>query len=246
MGARAQGMGYASSCLSDVWSLTNNVAGLAKIKSAVGAVSYDAVPSFESFNRMAAAIALPFRTFAVGASVFRFGDDLYNEQILSLGISNTFGLASLGVKMNYIQYRAEGVEPYGAFTVSFGGIAALTPDLSFGAHIVNINQPIVHHVTGERIPTRLVAGMAFTLSEKLVAAAEIEKDLRHTPTLKAGIEYQPVKKIAFRSGVNLHPESAFFGLGFKIRKLDLDYSLQYKHIFGLSHHAAVTFPLSRK
>ena len=245
MGARAHGMGYASGCLSDVWALNNNIAGLAKTEHPAVAFSYHAIPSFKFFNRMAAVFALPVKSGAAGAGVFRFGDDLYNEQILSLGFANRFGLASLGVKLNYIQYHAEGMGTSAAFTASFGGIAALTPQLSFAAHIVNINQPVINELTDERIPTRLLAGVAFEPSEKLILAGEIEKDLEHSPTLKAGLEYLVFKKIAFRTGFSLNPEAGFFGLGFKSRKFDLDYAMQFNDPFGLSHEATVIYQFRR-
>ena len=241
MGARANGMANASSCLYDVWALTGNVAGLAKVDRPSIACSYHAIPSAKFFNRLAAVFALPLKTGVAAASAFRFGDDLYQEQSLSLGYANTFGLASLGLKVNYLQYRAAGVGTHAVFTASFGGIARLTPRLSFGAHIVNINQPIIHALTGERIPTRLITGVAFQPSEKLIATGEIEKEPGHPPTWKSAVEYQVFEKITFRTGYNLHPEAAFFGLGFTFRKFDLGYALQWNDPFGLSHQATVTF-----
>ncbi|MEX2235320.1 MAG: hypothetical protein WD824_24365 [Cyclobacteriaceae bacterium] len=244
MGARAHGMGHSSSCLSDIWSLNNNIAGLAKTDRAGAAFSYHAIPTAKFFNRMAAVLSIPVKSGAAGVSLFRFGDDLYNEQVFSMGFANTFGLASLGLKLNYIQYHAEGLGTNTAFTASFGGMATLTPELLLGAHIVNVNQPIINELTEERLPTRLVAGIAFK-SDKLILAAEIEKDLHYSPTLKSGLEYQIFKKIAFRTGFNLNPESGFFGLGFKSRRFDLDYSLQFNDPLGLSHQATVACQFKR-
>ena len=240
MGARAQAMGYASACLFDTWALHNNIAGLSKIKRATGAFSYHAIPSAKFFNRIAAGFSLPVKPGAAGVGVFRFGDDLYNEQVLSAGFANSFGLASLGFKVNYLQYRAEGFDPHTAFTVDFGGIATLTPQLSFGAYVVNINQPRINRLTGERIPTRLMAGIAFSPSETLIVAAEIEKDLYRDAVLKAGFEYLAFKKVSFRSGFNLGPQAGFVGLGFKTRRFQIDYSVQGSHAFGVSHEATVT------
>lgn len=240
MGARAHGMGYSSACLEDVWSMTNNVAALAKVKTSSAAFSYHSLPSFTPFDRMSGIIALPLFGGVAGGSVFRFGDDLYNEQILSLGFANTFGLASLGFNLNYIQYRAEGLESVGAFTASFGGLATITSQLSFGAYIMNINQPVINELTRERIPTRLTAGFGLKISDKVFVASEVEKDLQQAPVVKGGFEYRPFGKIAFRTGFNLQPQAAFFGLGFKVRKFDLDYALQSNRAVGWSHEASIT------
>lgn len=242
MGARSQGIGYASGCVEDVWAMTNNIAGLANGRAPVAAVSYNALPSFTPFNRMAAVFALPLLSGNAGVSAFRFGDDLYAEQTLSLGYADRFGLASLGVKLNYLEYRAEGFTATRALTLSFGGIATITPDLLFGAHIVNVNQPIVNELTGERAPTILFAGIAAKLSEKLMVAAELEKHLQHMPVAKAGFEYKAHRKITFRTGFNLNPQAGFLGLGFNVKRFDLDYAMQLTHAFGLSHQATVTIP----
>ncbi len=245
MGARAQGMGNASACLSDVWAITNNVAGLAGIKSPEVAASYHAVPFFTPFNRMAAVTGIPLKSGVLGASMFRFGDDLYSEQILSVAFANTYGLASLGLKANVLQFRAEGLETRTTFSLSFGGIATLTPELSLGAHIVNINQPVINELTEERLPTLLTAGIALKLSNQLVTAIEIEKDLSHSPVMKAGIEYKVFEKISFRTGFNLHPQSGFFGIGCSVRKFDLSYAMQLADAIGLSHQASVGFVFQR-
>ncbi|MDZ7646337.1 MAG: hypothetical protein U5K54_03660 [Cytophagales bacterium] len=57
-----------------------------------------------------------------------------------LGFGNKFGIASLGVKANYIQYQADGFGTYGAVSIDFGGLAELTDQLSIGAYITNLNQ----------------------------------------------------------------------------------------------------------
>lgn len=241
MGARAEGMGNASSCNGDVWSMTNNIAGLARTQGAAAGFSYHAIPSAPFFNRMAAVFALPVKPGVAGIGVYRFGDDLYNEQVLSAGFANTFGLASLGVRLNYLQYQTQGVGTTSVLTVSFGGIATITPQLLFGAHILNINQPVIDESTEERAPTKLHAAVSFVPSGKLTVTAEVEKDLRYRAMLKAGIEYEAFKKLAFRTGFNLHPEAGYFGLGFKLRKFGLDYALQLNHAFGLTHQATVTY-----
>lgn len=232
-------MADASSCLSDVWALANNVAGLAKMDHPAAGFSYQAVPSFKFFNRMAAAFVVPFEKGAAGVGLFRFGDDLYNEQIVSLGCANQFGLASIGLKVNCLQYRAQGLETTTAITVSFGGQAELTPHLSFGAHIVNINQPVINDWSGERVPTRVAAGIAFTPTSRVIVASELEKDLQYPATWKSGVEYQAFRKIAFRTGFNLHPQKGFFGFGFKSRRFYLDYALQFSDALGVSHQASV-------
>lgn len=242
MGARSSGMGHASSCLTDEWSVFNNIGGLAKLTTLSAAFTYDAHPSFSPFNKTAAVFAVPLKKFGTaGLGIYRFGDKVYSEQILTTGFSSTFGLASLGIKLNYIQYNAAGFGRKGVWSISFGGIAALTPKLSIGAYVINLNQPKISHLDNERLPTILTAGLSFKTSDKTIVTTELTKDLDYKPVWKTGAEYQVYKKFSFRTGFNIHPVSGFFGLGFKPKKFSVDYSYQYRPGIGSRHQATVAY-----
>lgn len=243
IGARANALAYGSSCLQDEWSLFNNVAGLANIEQLSFNATYDWRPALPVGNRMAAGVSVPTSLGVAGIGFFRFGDDLYNEQLLSFGFANQFGLASLGMKVNYIQYNAEGFGRKGLVSVSLGGIAELTSTLKIGAHIINLNQAKLSSAEGERIPTKLILGMAFIPTEKVFVTAEVEKDIEYKPTWKAALEYTPFKKAAFRTGFNIQPNAAFFGAGFIAKRMKIDYALQYSVVIGASHQASVTYQL---
>jgi hypothetical protein len=246
IGSRAQGLAYASACLEDEWSVFNNVAGLATLKQTTAGFSYVAHPSLKSFNRMAAVFVAPVPLGTAAAGIYRFGDDLYSEQLLTAAYANTFGLASLGVKVQYVQYRAEGYGTAGKVSVSFGGIAHITPTLAVGAHITNVTQPEISKEDQERLPVVLAAGVSFTPSDKLFVAAEIEKDLDYAFTWKAAFEYHPLKKFVFRSGFNIRPDAGFIGVGFVPTRYKIDYALRYQPGFGISHQATVVYPFKHR
>jgi hypothetical protein len=241
IGSRAQGLGYASACLTDEWSLFNNVAGLAGADRLSSGFTYEAHPSFKSFNRLAAVVNLPLKIGTLGAGVFRFGDELYNEHVISAGYANQFGLASLGIKVNYIQYRTEGFGSKGLFSFSFGGIATLAPQLSVGAHLTNVSQGKISSSENERLPTRVAVGFSFTPTTKLIINSEVEKDLDYDATWKGGIEYNPFKKFSFRTGFNVHPDALFFGTGFKPKNFTVDYGFQFQPELGSNHQATVIY-----
>jgi hypothetical protein len=245
IGASAMAIGNATSCVSDEWSLLNNTAGLASLKSHVAAFSYEAHPDFPVNNRMASTIILPFKYGVSGLGFYRFGDELYSEQVISAAFANKFGLASLGLKANYIQYHAEGFGTTSVLTVSFGGIADLTNSLSVGAHILNLNQPTISDDTNEKVPTILVIGLGYKFSESLFCTSEVEKDLDHEVLVKAGLKYVLNKKIIIRTGLNLNPNAGFGGVSFKTRKFILDYAYQFSITKGSIHQASVSYTLKR-
>ncbi len=247
MGAKAAGMGYASSCLQDEWSLFNNSAGLSHLKKSVAATSYDARPQLQGANRMAFLLAVP-TTYGTGAlGVFRFGDDVYNEQKISLGFSNRLGLASLGASINYLQYQALGFGTKSLFTFNIGGLATLTPSFFIGAHIQNVNQPVLSESSQERLSTSLTLGVGYSPTEKVWLTSEIQKQLEVAPTYKMGMEYRPEKKFAARTGINLYPNKLFLGIGFISTRLNIDYAYEYSMTgIGSSHQASLAYSLKKK
>jgi hypothetical protein len=246
MGARSAGMGYTSACTEDEWSLFNNVGGLASTKKTSIAAAYDTQPSFKSFNRMAAAFTLPINIGVTALGVFRFGDELYNEQIISLGFANTFGLASLGLKANYIQYKAQGFGSKGLITFSFGGIAKVTEKILIGAHITNINQPSLSAIEDEKLPTTLILGVGFKLSSKTFVSTELQKELDYFLKWKGGLEYQPFEKFCFRTGFNINPNAAFAGIGFNRKTIKVDYAYHYSFTAGSRHQATIAYHFHKK
>lgn len=240
-------MAYASSCLGDEWSLFNNVGGLGHVTSPLLSATYDARPQLQGANRTSFVANLPakFGTTAIGA--FRFGDDVYNEQKVSLGFGNRFGLASLGASINYIQYSAQGFGVKNVLTFNFGGIATLTKKIKVGAHIQNINQPIISETDDEHLPTLLTIGLAITPSENVILITELQKDLDQPLTYKTGVEYKPVKKFAARTGFMLHPNKLFMGVGFLTTRLLIDYAFEYAPAgIGYSHQASIGYKLKSK
>jgi hypothetical protein len=246
MGARASGMGYTSACSADEWSLFNNVAGLAEIKLSTAAFSYDAQPVFKNFNRTAAVFAIPLKFGAGGIGAYRFGDAIYNEQIVTGSFASKFGIASLGASIHYIQYNTEGFGRKDAISVSVGGLAKITPIISVGAYITNINQPTLSRDDKERLPTILTLGVSFKTTDKLNIATEIRKDLDYDAQWKAGLEYKISSKFIFRSGVNINPNAGFAGFGFRSKKLILDYAYAHSIVIGGRHQATVGYQFKSK
>jgi hypothetical protein len=239
IGARGAGVGYASGCFGDEWSIFNNPSGIAYVERPVASLAFESVPGSPAFNRAAFAFAMPVSLGAASFGIFRFGDDLYREQVLCVGYGNKFGLAALGAKLQYISYYIEGFGRRSVFSFSFGGIAQLTPWLKFGAHVVNLSQPEI--TEGEKIPTWLIAGACIKASEKVTALIEVEKDIDYKPKVKAGIEYRFLTRFTGRTGININPRAGFFGFGFNPGKYKLDYAYNWNPTILTRHQLTISY-----
>ncbi|MCB0490985.1 MAG: hypothetical protein KDC93_01080 [Cyclobacteriaceae bacterium] len=245
MGGRSTALGNASSTLSDNWSLFNNTAGMAKMKLTAANFAYAINPSLPGADRAAASVNVPFGMGTFGAGVFKWGDELYSEQVFSTGYANQFGLASLGLKLNYVQYRAEGLGTHSALSLNFGGIAELTPKVSVGAYVLNLNQPKLSSNTDEQLPVILVSGVQFHPQDDLLLLLEIEKDLHYKPTLKGGVEYALHKKVKARTGFNLNPNAIHGGIGYQSARLIIDYALHYNTFIKTTYQLSTSYLFSK-
>ncbi len=244
IGARAHAMGYSATCSRDGWSVFNNPAGLADFNAVETGVGAERIPGFSSFDRISAFAVVPLKLGATAFGAYRFGDDLYNEQLITFGYANCFGLASLGAAFRYIRLNTEGFGGKSVASVSAGGIAELTPWLLVGAKITNIVQPELGE--GERLPTMMSAAIAVRYSSKFVATLEIEKDLDYEPVVKAGTEYVFNKKFAIRSGFNLNPAAVFGGFGISRSRFNVDYAFSWNTEWPVVHGLSVGFQFIRR
>lgn len=239
IGGRSTGMAKASASLKDSWALYNNPAGSARLTAASASFVSETRPTLIGANHAAACMVLPSRAGTFSAGVFKFGDKLYSEHLFSIGYSHTLGLAAMGARVDYIQYRAEGFDPVVALGVTAGTVADITDKLSLGGYVSNINRPLMPD--GTPLPIRMATGFAFHPTEKVIVCGELEKDADFTPTIKGGIEVAPINKVYFRSGFNLYPNAAYAGIGLKSWRISFDYSITYSPTLGVAHLAGVTF-----
>lgn len=189
---------------------------------------------------MAAVYTTPFKWGTPSLGLFRFGDDLYSEQALSIGFGNQVGISSLGIKVNLIQYRATGFGTSAALSIDFGGITELTEKLSIGAYITNLTQSRMGQ-NDERLPTRLIGGLSYQPDKNIFITTELVKELDYRTTWRTGLEYSFHQKFFFRTGFNLKPNAAFFGVGAHKKKLKFDYAIQLNTLVGASHQASISY-----
>ncbi|MEP2025364.1 MAG: hypothetical protein ABJH98_08735 [Reichenbachiella sp.] len=244
MGARSAAIGGTSVTLGDEWSLFNNIGGLANFQEKAIFTSFKNKYGISEFTSLALGAAYPILGGTAGLGMFRFGDDLYNEQRLNLGFSNQFGIVSLGLNVSYYQLNIEGAGSRKTAMIDFGGRAELTEQLYFGAHVSNLNQAKLSTVTDERIPTIMKTGLSYRPSMDLMLNAEVEKEVDKDAVLRLGLEYKILENLSLRTGFKTKPFESSFGLGFYPGKLKADYSYNNNPDLGGIHEISIGYILS--
>lgn len=248
MGGRAQGMANASVAIRDHWAIFNNVGGLAGVTKYTGQIAYNNQFGITNFQTFALGVVAPVKTGVAGLSISKFGDNLYSEQRIGLGYGHQIKNVSLGIKANYIQVSIQDLGSKGTFAFEFGGIARLSKEVVFGAHIYNFNQGVLNTTSGEeeKLPVIMKAGISYHPLPALMINAETEKNIDLPATFKVGLEYQIVPQIYLRTGIQNEPLTNFFGVGFQPKWFHLNYALSTNNTLGMSHHLSFTYQLGKK
>lgn len=245
MGARQAALGGASVTIADQWSVFNNVGAIGRMDGDVAFTSYQNRYGISELSTMGAGYVRDLGASAVGLGVYRFGDEFFSEQRLNIALGHQLDRVSLGISADYLQYNIATVGTRGVFVVEFGGVAELTKELSFGAHIFNLNQAKLVEGTTERLPTVMKAGLSYRPSADLLFNIETEKDLDFDEVFKAGLEYRIIEKVYVRTGFRTAPFNGAFGLGFHPKQFQFDYAFSNDSNLGAIHELSVSYRFKR-
>lgn len=245
LGARSSAMGGASLTLTDEFSLFNNVGAFGRLENHAAFAGYQNRYGVSEFQVIGGGAVYSHELGNAGIGYYKFGDDLFSEQRLHIAVGNKIQMISLGLGIDIIQYHIESVGTRQVIAVEFGGLAGITPQLSFAAHIFNVTQAELDPELDEPLPTVMKAGFAYKPSDELILSMEVEKDLDFDEIIRAGIEYMIVEKIFLRTGISTQPFVAAYGIGFHPKKLKLDYSFSNDSEIGNIHELSVAYQIGQ-
>lgn len=245
LGGRSAGMAGASLTLGDEYSLFNNIGGLGQVENHTALASYRNKYGVTEFQTVGAGAIYHTAIGNAGVGFHKFGNDLYSEQRIHLAIGNKLDMISLGLGVDLLQYNISSIGSKHVVALQFGGIAEITPQLSFGAHIFNLNQAQITAETANKIPTVMKGGMSYRPTKELMFNIEIEKDLDFDEVFKAGIEYQVVDQVFLRTGITSKPFTGAFGIGFYPKNLKFDYAFSNDSRLGGVHDISVAYSFKK-
>lgn len=245
-GGRSMGMGNAHVTLQDAWSIFNNIGALSGIDHSQVFFAYDHRGQLSELTTLAAGAVFKTEKLAYGISISTYGEEWFSQSQIGMGVSQRLGIASVGAKVSYFQTSIEGFGTGRSAVVEFGGVAELTPELFFGAHIYNLTGSKFGNNSEDQLPTAVQAGISYRPSTSVTVNVEAEKDLLLPPILKVGLEYSIHEKIWARAGVNNHPSRLCFGVGFKNRLFHIDFAVNQNPYLGSTQHFSFNYLFSKK
>ena len=243
-GSRSNSLANASVCLEDVYAYHNNPANLSFVKNVSVGLSYENRFLLKELQNQSLAIAIPLKygVLSIGGNTFGYQNFRTFKSGLGYAMLLTKDL-SMGIQMNHQMIRLS--EAYGinqTVTGELGLSYSVNGDWSIGMSVYNIGRNKLSLYPEDRYSTTMRLGTKYQLSEKTMLLAEFEKDVEHDLRSKVGIEYLPVKSLAFRGGFATSPIELSFGLGWLIsEKYTLDFGTQFHQLLGWSPHISFKY-----
>lgn len=241
-GARQAGMGGASVSLSDIWSLTNNPAGIASLQHTSAGIAFQNRFFMKELSQRSAAVASPTRLGSFGLGFTQFGYRLYNENFIRLAYArNLHPNFSAGLGFNYIYVQAGNEYPsQQAVAFELGVQQRINKQLSMGAYLFNPGRAGVSKITDERLPMVMRFGLGFQFTDQLYGLAEVEKQSDRKPDIRTGLEYQH-QQFFLRTGVAVNPSIFTFGIGMHLGSFSIDLSAGLHQQLGTTLQAGLQF-----
>ncbi|OQY38695.1 MAG: hypothetical protein B6226_03295 [Candidatus Cloacimonetes bacterium 4572_65] len=148
---------------------------------------------------------------------------------------------AFGYTINVYDLAFDGYDNQSTVGLNLGAIATMhqRTKLSFTVH--NINNPAVGDDNEYELPRKMVTGIAYQPYSGITTSLELTKELKEDTSIAAGIEYQVVKGLKLRVGVNTNPSTYSTGVGFNIHDFIVNYGLTYHSDLDATHHIQVGY-----
>lgn len=248
VGARASALGNHTSAISDVFSVSNNQAGIGFLNQFAFGVSARNKFLVKELTVADAAGVFPTKSGVFGLGIHYSGTNLFSERKVGIAFAKSFAERfSFGLQFDYLNISISEYGNKNLFTFEAGLQYYLLPEkLLIGAHVNNPLRLTVDDETDEKLPTVMRFGLNYSPSKKLMLLAEVEKDLDYSPVYKLGIEYRPVEKLSLRGGFNANPFQGAFGIGLNLKKLTIEVASLFHPTLGVSPHLSLAYAFGKK
>lgn len=243
MGSRGAALGGCSVALTDAWSASTNIAGLAfQDRSTVGlSIQQNSMMDGLNYGSLLALLHTPSKgTFAL--TLDHFGSSIYHEQRAALSYAVLIASKqskhpiSLGAQLLYLHSATEDSYylPVNLITFAIGAQIILSQRSIFGARIYNPIDYSPDATVAIQIPSMLNIGVCYRFADELLGTLEVEKDLYRSPRLRTGLEYCWNNMFLARIGLSTGATTFTYGLGYLQKHFAIDLAMQHHQVLGLT------------
>jgi len=216
LGAKSLSMGNTGAAASGIQSIYFGQAGLSTIDEFAVEISTEQRFTLSDLTLASAALAFKAKNLGVlGLFISNYGLKEYREQKFGLSFSKQLAKSvAVGAQWSYNTIR---IDEYGSTSfigIDLGIIGYLNDKISIAAHISN---PVTSVITTEESTTQIFnVGMKYNLSEKVSMLSDFRVISGYSNSFHFGLDYNIVKPLNFRIGVDTGGSSVHFGLSYNL------------------------------
>ena len=220
------------------WAMFRNMAGLASAKDIELLLGYHIPFHQPELQSLAVGVQIP-STPSLGISYYQTGTEVFlNQQV---GVSAAIALDSFdfGLRIRYWSVSISGRPPLNTFSIDGGLQIRINNQLTAGIVMGNLSQSKLQHE--EMLPISWYSGVKYTPSPELAVIIEFGQILGSPWEFRTGIAYSIKERFMARTGFNLLTHRGYFGIGFKQKRLQVDYAIDVHPHLGITQQAGLTF-----
>lgn len=241
------GTGAYSKNHSDAFSFIINPASLANLQQGGAGVYSERRFSLNAFSQYTAVGCLPVHSGVFGVHADYFGYSNYNETQLSLAYGRSLGSRiDIGAKFNYYNLRIPSYQTSSTFYFEAGMLMHLSEKLHAGFSVYNPVGGNLNKSGDEKIAFVYRGGLGYEVSDKFFLSAEIIKEENKNVGVNAVFEYEMVRQLLLRAGINTVTAQPFAGLGLKFGHFRIDVATAWHQQLGLTPAVMLLFDFKRK
>lgn len=248
VGAKSNSLANAVVADADVWSFYHNPGALGYMKNASIGASYENRYLLKELQTQAVVYAQPLKAGVLSVGAQSYGYRVYRSNRIGIGYAlKLHEKVAMGVQLNYQDVRIEYYDYIATVTAEAGILAKITPKITLGFSILNMNRAKAAEFADDRFGTYFRLGLKYTISDLVVLFVEAEKEVTSRIRPKLALDYQLVSRFFLRVGGAYNPPEITFGIGYQFTiGLKLDAGSAWRQHLGWAPHIGLTFDFRKK
>lgn len=244
-GGRAAAMGGTAVCEQSIWALHNNPAGLATLQGWHGGLYYENQWLLKETAFKSGGLAKNIAGIGCfGLSVCQYGWSQFSENLFSIAYARDFGpYLQMGLRADWIWlHLGEAYPDRNIPGFELGVQSQVTEKLRLGASLFNPLNSQLKTLNEDALPIVMVMGLSYQFTEDFIGQLEVEKDSQRAGVrIGGGLEYMLFERFSFRAGAQHNPNILSFGVGYWVRKIQVDVAAQLHQELGASIQMGISF-----
>jgi len=156
----------------------------------------------------------------------RFGFSLYHEDIISIGIGKRIlNNAAVGFALRYLSAEIRGYGSTSTISLDMGFSLKINSKLNLGVSAKNLNAPKLSK-SESSLGRSVRIGASFSVDDNVLLIAEYQREENETTVYRIGSEIEILNNQYLRFGITNNPSSLSMGFGFRLDKIDINYSFR--------------------